>query len=123
MHFNLFDCLLALVVDHSLFLEVLDLPLVNKISEPRFFRLVEKFKPLLPQKLLQKVGHVYHSQDQDCVPTHPAVCTILLKLFVELSAETCSLVPPRLCVYAVQDVVLVEAFEEGVSCCVALLAV
>ena len=51
------------------------------------------------------------------------MCAILLKFLVQLSTEACSLVPSRLCVYAVQDVVLVEAFEKGVARCVALFAI
>lgn len=60
---------------------------------------------------------------EEAVSTHPAVCTVFFKLLVQLPAETGGLVPPRLCIYAVQNVVLVEAFEKGIACCVALLAV
>ena len=62
-------------------------------------------------------------RNQDYTSTHPAVCAVLLKLLVELSAEAGGLVPSRLGIYAVQDVVLVKAFEKGVSRCVALFAV
>lgn len=55
--------------------------------------------------------------------THPAVCAVLLELLVELRAERLRLLSPRLCVYAVEDVVLVKALEEGIARGVAHLPV
>lgn len=55
--------------------------------------------------------------------THPAVRTVLLEFLVELRAEGLGFFASRLCVYAVEDVVLVQALKEGVSRLVALLAI
>ena len=51
------------------------------------------------------------------------MCAVLLKLLIKLPAECRCLLLATLCVYAVQDVVLVEAFEEGIAGFVAPLAV
>ena len=48
---------------------------------------------------------------------------ILLEFLVELRAKGLGLLSPGLCIYAVEDVVLVQALEEGISCFVALIAV
>jgi hypothetical protein len=46
---------------------------------------------------------------------------VLLEVLVQFCTECMSLLPTTLGIYAVQDVVLVEALEEGVACAVALL--
>ena len=91
--FNLFDCLLFLVIDDSLFLEVFDL-----------------WVPSALRKYAIEAAHVY-----------PAVCAVLLKHLVRLSAGTCSIRSALLGIDTVENVVPVQAFEEGVSGLVALL--
>jgi hypothetical protein len=54
---------------------------------------------------------------------NPAVGTIRLKLFVELRTKCLGLLAPTLSVYAVEDVVLVQALEEAVARFIALFAV
>jgi hypothetical protein len=51
------------------------------------------------------------------------MCTVLFEFLVQLTAEALCLVPAAFGVYAVQNIVLVEALEKGVACRVALFAV
>ena len=100
LRFQSLDCLLLLVVDDALLLEVFDLHVLSVIG-----RLENNVTGYVPGS------------------THPAVRAILLKFLVKLRAECLGLFSPRLCVYAVEDVVLVQTLEEGITRLVALLAV
>jgi hypothetical protein len=55
--------------------------------------------------------------------TYPTVCTVLLELLIQLPAKCLCFLSTALGVYAVKHVVLVEAFEEGVACCIALFSI
>jgi hypothetical protein len=53
--------------------------------------------------------------------TYPAMSAVFLELLVQFRTECTRLLPSLWCIYAVQHIVLVETFEEGVACGVALL--
>lgn len=63
------------------------------------------------------------SRHRRCNVTHPAVCAVLLKSLVQLPTERLCFLSAALGIYAVENVVLIEALEEGVACCIALFSV
>ena len=90
--FDLLDGLLFLVVDHSLFLEV--------------FHLIAR----LAFDFLDAIKDAY-----------PAMRAVPLENLIRGSACLCRTLPSLLGIYAVEDVVPVETFEEGISRFVTLL--
>lgn len=101
--------LFPLVVDNSLFLEILDLRVIS--SDRSITQSLSTALPCLGTHRTIKVS------------TYPAVCAVLLKLLIEFLAETCGLVSPLLCIDTVKYVVFVEALEEGIARGVALLSI
>jgi hypothetical protein len=105
LHLYLLDRLFSLVVNDSLLLEVFNLRIVSS---------AELF--VLPCSLASSCAA------SPFLTTYPTMCAVFFELLIQLGAERLCLFPARFCVYAVQNVVLVETFEEGVACCVALLS-